>query len=244
MRKYTLLAVSVICFSMLSTASGATLSIQVKTDQEAYNVGDTVTWTIYAWAVSSADNHGIAALSANLNDNTGETLQTPFLVNGEFLDTFYGTEERFQVIAAGTSANTPPHLRDMAVMQMPFAKVFDIGNNNDPCNILAKGQYMLSRTGEHALEVSSNGANYWPDDINNAMPFEAINAISTSFMVYLKSDFNKDGDIDVFDIVIMVQEWLQESDNLITDIVPEAGDGIVNMYDFTYFASEWLLYFE
>jgi hypothetical protein len=65
----------------------------------------------------------------------------------------------------------------------------------------------------------------WVDDIEFPMSCGII------------GDFNRDGNIDAADLGILCANWL--TNDPLTDIVPEGGDGVVNMQDFAAFAKNW-----
>lgn len=52
-------------------------------------------------------------------------------------------------------------------------------------------------------------------------------------------DFNSDGMVDSEDLVSMAGQWLQSPADPNLDIAPSAGDGIVNIRDFSVFSSNW-----
>ena len=54
------------------------------------------------------------------------------------------------------------------------------------------------------------------------------------------SDFNEDCTVDISDLIILTEYWLQ-SDVCELDIEPAGGDGIVNNLDFALLASQWLM---
>jgi hypothetical protein len=57
-------------------------------------------------------------------------------------------------------------------------------------------------------------------------------------LIFNPADFNHDRSIGISDLHILASEWLQ-TENLLSDIYPVCGDGIVDMNDFVEFASNW-----
>lgn len=53
------------------------------------------------------------------------------------------------------------------------------------------------------------------------------------------ADLNLDTMVDFNDLLILAAEWLQSGDNLLADIYPADGDGLVNLSDFAEFAKYW-----
>lgn len=239
-----ILIFSVALVSVISSAAfAATINIRVETDKETYRVGDTVTWTIHASA-SQTDNRGVALLSVDLDDDTGEPL-SPALTSAsgtEFLDTNYGDEEFYIMTGPGTPAPSQPHLRDISVMQLPFKKLLDVGNDGDPNYILAKGTYTAAVLGPHVLSPSFNAANYWPDETNNAVAFENAILAPAVFTVMLNSDVNKDYYVNLLDLAIIALYWQQGTCNEILDCYGADLNfsGIVDLNDLADFANEWL----
>lgn len=172
---------AVVCICRFSAFS-ATINLAVKTDQVSYRLGDTVSWTIYAWA-SKGDNRGVALLSVHLDDDRGETLSPALLGENGFQDTAYGTDMKYLVMGEGTVADQPPRLRNIMVIQLPWEKHLDVGNDGNSNHILAKGQFVVTSPGKHELRVILNAANYWPDDTSNAAPFEFKSELQASFVV-------------------------------------------------------------
>lgn len=242
-QKYIAITAILILISC-SMAHSATLNLQVKTDKFAYSPGDTVLWTIYAWA-STGDNRGIALLSVDLDDDTNDLLNLPFTEAGQFTDSAYGNDEKFEIMGnedGGTTSSEPPDLRDITVMQMPLDKVLDIGNDGSTDHILATGSYTVSVIGTHALNVIFKGANCWPDSINYPVAFDLVIENPAIFQVVLSADVNADNYVDFLDYAIISQNWPQTncaatSDCNATDL---NRDGTVNLPDIAIFASQWL----
>ena len=51
------------------------------------------------------------------------------------------------------------------------------------------------------------------------------------------ADFNEDGIVDYFDIVVLVDQWLVAGSGLKSDLYQ---DGFVDFADFNVFAAQWL----
>lgn len=224
-----------------SLAYSATINVEVKTDKAVYRPGDTVFWTIYAWASAGA-NRGVSLLSVHLDDDTDDTLNAPMTEAGQFTDTAYGTDEKYVIMGIGTPSAEPPELRDISVIQWNWDKVLDIGNDGSTDHIFATGVYVVSELGTHTLNVTYNGANYWPDAINNPLAFETLNSISTSFNVVLSADINADNYVDFLDFSLIVAKWPEGncSATFNCDATDLNRDGFVNLPDIAIFASQWL----
>ncbi len=210
-----------IMLAMSSYVMGATVHLQVVTDKATYFPGQTVHWTIQAWA-SSGDNQGVALLSVHLNDNTNEILLPPLNAATEFTDTEYGTSENFTIVGFGTQAATAPRLRDITVLQFPASRLLNVGNDNTP-HVYCKGSYVVTNLGNHSLTPVLNAANYWPDGVGNAVAFEANTITSAAFDVVPEPLFCGDANTVYLDADIAMPQ-----------------DCYVNFLDFAVFASEWL----
>ncbi len=55
----------------------------------------------------------------------------------------------------------------------------------------------------------------------------------------LEGDLNNDNTVDIKDVMILSESWLDE--NSAADICPTPGDGIVNYLDFSKMQSNWLV---
>jgi len=53
------------------------------------------------------------------------------------------------------------------------------------------------------------------------------------------ADLNLDTMVDFNDLLILAAEWLQSGNNLLADIYPADGDGVVNLSDMAEFAKHW-----
>jgi hypothetical protein len=56
---------------------------------------------------------------------------------------------------------------------------------------------------------------------------------------FLMADFACPYGVDVYDLAVFVEQWLQLS-ACYADIAPDGGDGIVNMLDFAVLADNWI----
>ena len=152
-----------------AVASAATISVDVTTDKVLYLAGETVNWTVYAWA-SAGDNFGVALLSVDLQDDQGETLSAGQTVGGgptfELQDTEYGVDEWFTLQSAGTPGPGGT-LVDVLANQSPNFPLYNIGNDGSQ-HLYAKGSYVATVKGWHVLSVSVRAANYWPDDTGSS----------------------------------------------------------------------------
>lgn len=233
----------------------ATLNVAVSTDRTSYFPGQTVQWTITAWA-SSGDNAGIALLSVSLNDDLAEPLNPALNTVTELTDTEYGLTEGFTLASAGTPAATSPRLRDILIFQSPVARTLNIGNDNVP-HVLCRGSYVVNTVGTHSLIPTINAGNYWPDASANAMAFEVNLTTSVSFgvlalpafcgdtnTVYLDGDLATPQDcyVNVVDFSVLHLWWLENS-----CVGPSwcAGadinqSGIVDMTDGILWVGDWL----
>ncbi len=237
MNRMTLLTLIVLLAA--TWASAIEIKVKVETDQPAYHIGQTVSWSIYAWSVpAGSSNKGVALIAANLNDSQGEALQPPMKAGLEFADTGYGLDEAFMLVTGGTVTSTAPRLRDMTVMQMGV-KQLNVGNDNVP-RLLAHGEYVVTKLGDHTLEASLNGANYW-NYYENATAFESKTFIPVTFGVFSRGDINFDGAVDVLDLALLAGQWLNVPGSPSADVEPVDGDGLVDLADFTIVASEWLM---
>ena len=54
-------------------------------------------------------------------------------------------------------------------------------------------------------------------------------------------DFEPDKDVDVDDLAVLAAQWLLTGDDLIADIHPSEGDGVVNLADLAEFARHWMI---
>jgi ELWxxDGT repeat protein len=95
---------------------------------------------------------------------------------------------------------------------------------------------IVSSTGDSAPEQLT--------EVNGILFFTANDAISGRELWYarasLPGDFEPDGDVDIYDLGMFVEQWLYQGVNW-ADVWPTlVGDGIVNLPDFAIAAENWL----
>ena len=222
--------------------SAATINVQVVTDKSIYKIGDTVYWTVYAWA-SKGDNRGVALLSADMEEDTADTLQLPSIAGGEFAGTAYGTEEKFVKFVDPVLSQVSPELRGILVMQLPNDRRLDIGNDGRTDHILVQGSYTIVEHGWHTLSVILNAANYWPDSVNlMAAAFETINSSPARFRVGLDGDINGDYCVNMLDFSVLAAWWAgsQCDATPYCDGADVTGDGVVDLSDAAVVVGQWL----
>ena len=96
------------------------LNLAVTTDAPTYQLNDTITWTLSAWA-STGDNRGIALLGVDLLLDRPETF-APALNDGmQLLETYYSMLNGFSLHTFGTptGAGGSAQLLDVSVLQFP-----------------------------------------------------------------------------------------------------------------------------
>lgn len=183
----------VVAVCMATTASAATLNLQVTTDKPVYAPGDTVTWTIEAWA-STGDNRGISMLGVDLAESRLEAL-TAALVDGDPSTkdlhlSLYNHANGFLLAGdwpGGTPGGTydpdfPGVLSEVGVLQMPDAPVFNIGNDgSEP--VFATGRYTVEALGSHTLSLAVTGEMYWPLATDVSANFQSTNNTPATFLV-------------------------------------------------------------
>ncbi len=227
----------------------ATINIRVVTDKSRYKAGDTVLWTLYACA-SSGDNRGVSFLSTCLDDNTDDRLAQPFVnPNGtEFLDTVYGVANRFELTGEIDASDVEPDLKGISVAQSALDMKLDVGNDGWSDHVLAKGSYTVSVLGEHTLAPSLyrpegvSSADYWLDATGTERSFEIQNAISSSFVVVLNADINKDYYVNYGDYAMIAARWQRDDcdGSWNCDGADLSRDGVVDIADIVALADKWL----
>jgi len=195
-RRASLIVGLVAAACMAVPASAATLNLKVTTDQPAYAPGDTVTWTITAWA-SAGDNQGVAMLGVDLQESQLEALASALLdsVAGdpstqELHLSLYNHANGFLLasdLTDGTPGGTydpdvPGVLSEVGVLQMPFAPVFNVGNDGQE-HVFAAGHYVATALGSHTLSLSVTGSQYWPLVGDAPANFEWTNNTPATFLV-------------------------------------------------------------
>ena len=234
-------------FLFAPVALTATINLRVETDNTTYRLGDTVSWTVYAWA--STDNNGVQFLSIDLDDNTDDTIQPPFTVgNKEFTDTAYGIDEGFQVYGWGTPTTVPglSDLLGITVMQNPATPTANpnIGNDGQKNHILAKGSYVANELGRHYLTPLLVAANYWSPTptMGGVVAFENGSAASAMFDVEPNADVNQDDYVDFLDFAMIAANMEKDDCGRTTDCgrTDLNLDGKVNLADVMIVAAQWL----
>ncbi len=243
-------AVAVLAVLILGSAAlSATMNVRVETDKTVYKVGDTVAWTIYAWA-SSGDNLGVAFVSVDLDDANDIILNAPLRdeIEPEFLGTSYGVAEGFMVTGWGEPDPDDPDTPDLlSISVMQIDKQPDKGNDGQDNHILAKGSYTVSTLGEHALDVNyyGTGAHYWlNDDIYDytVFAFETLKEFPGSFSVVIDADINGDYSVNLVDVSILAAWWHQTGCANAMDCggADVNGDDVVDLTDAAMVADWWL----
>ena len=238
----------VVCF-LCGWVYSATINVRVVTDKSRYKAGDTVLWTLYAWA-SSGDNRGVSFLSLCLDDNTDDRLPQPFVnPNGtEFLDSVYGAANRFELTGEIDVSDVGLDLKGISVAQSASDMKMDVGNDGWSDHVLAKGSYTVSVLGEHTLAPSFyrpegvSGADYWFDATGAERSFEIQNAISSSFVVVLNADVNKDYYVNYGDYAMIAARWQRDDCDSSWDCdgADLSRDGVVDLVDIIALADQWL----
>ena len=228
-----------ITFALLvltAIVTAAEINVTIETDKPNYRIGQTVNWTIKAWA-SAGDNRGVNTVSVKLTEDSGEALQLPLMDGVDFLGTDYSQADGFTTAPVYVSPSNA--LTSMVVYQIQI--VPDIGNDGSE-KVLSQGNYLVGNLGTHTLDIELEGAFYWPTSTSLiAVPFETDNVSDIVFGVYHRADINYDGNVDSDDLAILSGQWLATGAGLQADIEPADGDGIVDMNDFALLAEEWLI---
>lgn len=164
MRK--LILCTAVILAAACVASAATISLKVTTDKSSYTVGDTVQWTIYAWA-SQGDNSGVALLGVDLTESTADTLNAA-LTSGagifkSLTDGIYNAGNGFLLGSNGTPSGN--QLVDINAYQPdPNSLVPSIGNGGAgyPDLVFGEGSYTANVVGPHQLSASLRSGNFIP----------------------------------------------------------------------------------
>jgi hypothetical protein len=169
--------VGVLLVASVAAAQVPQLNVSVETDKASYLPGEEVSWTMYAYT-GPAGNSGVALLALNLGDSTADTLVGPDIemigfpvAAPSFVNGGYSLYQAFIMEGQGT-IDVDGSIKDMTVRQGDATRMLNIGNGDQPV-IFAQGAYTPTTLGEHTLEVSINGANYWSSDTGPAMAFDA-----------------------------------------------------------------------
>ena len=176
----------------------ATLHLKLQTDEGEYHVGQTVTWSILAWA-ESENNRGVSLLGVDLDDDQGESLSPA-------ADLGPGYED-FDATGPGTPADGSPGLQDVHAAQI--TRVLDVAGDGAE-QVFATGSYVVTTPGPHTLTASLRAGNYWPTAVDNAVPFELVDQSMASAVfevTYVPGDADTDGDVDDDDLSLLLAHW-------------------------------------
>jgi hypothetical protein len=181
---------------LATAASASTLNLQVTTDKPVYAPGETVTWTVAAWA-SAGDNRGVAMLGVDLAESQLEALSSALLdpVAGDPTSKqlhlgLYNHASGFLLasdLTGGTPGGTydpdvPGVLSEVGVLQMPYDPVFNVGNDGS-AHVFATGEYVPAALGSHTLSLAVTDALYWRLATDTTARFESANATPVTFLV-------------------------------------------------------------
>ena len=235
----------------INIAPADVVHLKVETDQDMYLVGQTVHWTVYAWAEPGI-NRGIAYINFDLKDNAAETLNPALKSGDDFVDTEFGTPEKFIDREAGTwDIDT---LHDIIAYQFPTNRKLDVGNSGDP-NVFCKGSYTATVLGAHTLSILDYRVDYWIEESLQVISFETIDPINAVFEVipepaicgdpgtiYLKADLDLNCDVNLSDFNILAKHWIRDDcvDPTWCEGADISQDHFVNLSDLCLFASQWL----
>ncbi len=234
-----------------SVAFSATVNVRIQSDKDRYHVGDTVSWTVYAWSNSPLPqdqypNRGISFLSIHLDDDTADAMMPPFIdaLDTEFLNSDFGVADNFEKLADGTPQQSPPDVWEISVTQQPFNRHLEVANDDWNGHVLAHGSYTVTVLGEHTITpiYYATGAQYWVDATGPARPFETKNTFPASFTVVLKADINTDYYVNIADYAMLSARWKRAdcADSDDCDGADINSDGIVDFVDLASLATQWL----
>jgi len=176
-----------IALCLFSTAAfgvaGETINLKVVTDKSVYAIGETVNWTVSAWADSGA-NHGISLLGVDLAESKNETMSPADKENYNNIPTLpqlvggaYGILQGFTLGSAG-NATVAGQVADINVYQSPGSPAYNIGNSGEA--VFAQGSFQASVLGDHTLSASLRSGNYWADTSATAAAFESVDLSEAS----------------------------------------------------------------
>ena len=180
------IVLSIVGILVLSSAANADFHMEVTTDRLTYNLGDTINWTLWAWADTEGSGAGVAFVAGGLTDSTGEQMNLPdmdvygLLASSEYNNPVSG----FMLKSCGVTA--PGMLVDIIVMQTHITA--NIGNDGQP-HIFATGSYTMATPGAHYLEPIFTAANYWESPSGRPiLPFTLGTLTGTSWELLFDPD--------------------------------------------------------
>jgi serine protease len=218
-------------------------------------------------AVAYAYNHGVTCICSAGNDyEYGNHIHYPAGYNDYCIAVgatrfdrtrayYSNTGSYLDIVAPGGDMNVDQNGDgwDDGIVQQGFAY-----DPEDPTNF---GYYLYEGTSASAPHVSGVAAMLAsigitePDDIRQALQNTAIDlgpagrddeygyglvdAFAALNYFFEEGDFNKDWNIDIEDLQILLTYWLQNRASI--DIYPDGGDGIIDFFDFAKFADIWIV---
>ncbi|MFC1783345.1 hypothetical protein ACFL02_07135 [Planctomycetota bacterium] len=249
MRYLSLISLAILL--QIAAVSADVVHLQVITDQDKYLVGQTVHWTVYVWAEPGI-NRGIAYINFDLEDDTYETLNPVLKSGADFVDTQFGTPERFIDLKTGTW--DPNTLHDIIAYQSPIYRKLDVGNIGDP-NVFCKGSYTATVVGAHELKILDTRVDYWLEGSLKAIGFETIDPNSATFevvsgpticgdpgTVYLPADLDQNCYVNLLDFSILGKHWARDDcvDPTWCEGADISKDYFVDLFDVYLFSTQWL----
>lgn len=175
MKKVFLTVAAVLLCATVASAgvvSVPTMNIRVTTDKAAYLAGETVSWTVYAWADNALNPEvlGVSLVNMDLlcldcDTSLHETLNPALIgITGlDLLDTEYSIFSKFTTMSPG-AVNANGDLVDLLEQQPGLTETtrkYHVGDDGDPNTIFAKGEFTAMVGGEHQLVASGIAATYW-----------------------------------------------------------------------------------
>ena len=181
MRKSIMLGVvGVLLVASVAAAQVPQLHLTVETDKALYLLGETVTYTVYAWT-DPAGNSGVSLLSIGVEDDQVETLGLPTTetlepIPGFFLTGLapseYGLANAFTMESGGVIDGDGEVVDVTVRLSSTGTLKTDVGNGGQPV-VFCQGSYVPQTLGVHTMQASMNAGNYWQTPTGPAMPFDA-----------------------------------------------------------------------
>ena len=207
------IVLSIVGILLLGTAANADFNLSVTTDKMMYIPGETVNWTLWAWADVEGSGAGISLISVGLSDNTGEQMNEadtemlfgiiPSLENSE-----YSALQRFVLQSPGV-ATLPGQVIDITTLQFDATRMLNVGNDGQ-MHVYATGSYTYTRFAAHYLEPIFTAANYWSSDTGPAMPF-TLGSVTGCYLYHpydpIPGDANSDWLVDGTDLALWQQNY-------------------------------------